>query len=183
MVTQNYLALRLVRLTPTNEWFNNKTDLSFVFLQSGKGKYVSTSVTRQVVGGDVLVLNGTSGGKLCISNGGDLAFCCFSVPLEHLFPLFEINEISLLPDIMENFNGTKLYPASTPLAQKCHQLIADAPPPFDLDHRSQLLRIVASILTMEFRSGYFQRGGGIRIEAHKIQVFEKLSAERSEERL
>src|SRR5882672_4323537 len=87
IVNQNCLALRLVRLKPTDEWLNERADLSFVFPQAGVGKYVSTAVTRQVAGGDVLVLNGVCGGKLCVASGDELAFWNFSVSLEHLFPL------------------------------------------------------------------------------------------------
>src|SRR4051812_29136511 len=101
MVNQHCLALRLVRLKPTDEWLNEGPDLSFVFPQAGAGKYMSAAVTRQVISGDILVLNRASEGKLCVSEGGELTFWCFSASFEHLFPLFETNEISLLRNVME----------------------------------------------------------------------------------
>jgi AraC-like DNA-binding protein len=177
MFTQNCLALRLVRLKPTDEWLNKGGELSFVFPQKGVGKYLSGTITHSLASGDVLVLKGTSGGKVSVANDGELAFWYFDASLEHLFPLFATNEISLLRNVTENFNRTRQYPASSALAKQCHRLLADAPPQFDLDHRSQLLRVVAAILAVEFKDLQNQRGGFVRMEAHMIQVFEKLSSD------
>jgi AraC-like DNA-binding protein len=175
MMAKN-LRLRLVRLKPTDEWFIKGDEIFFIFPKGGAGSYVSKVLTHSLLPGDVLVLNGASGGKLCFSNGDELVFWFFCARLEHLFPLFETNEISLLRNVTADFNGTKLYPASSTLARDCHRLLGEAPPQFDLDHRGQLLRVVAAILTAEFKTVHTQRGGYIRIEEHMIQVFEKLSA-------
>jgi AraC-like DNA-binding protein len=59
---------------------------------------------------------------------------------------------------------------------ECHRLLGEVPPQFSLDHRSQLLRVTAAILTVEFMNARGQRVGFIRPEEHMIQVFEKLSA-------
>ena len=96
---------------------------------------------------------------------------------EHLFSLFATNEIRLLQNVIDDFKAPRLYPASGVVAAKCHRLLAEVPPQFDLDHRSQLLRVVAAILTVEFKNAHDHRGGFIRIEEHMLQVFEKLSVD------
>jgi len=85
------------------------------------------------------------------------------------------NEISLLQSVTADFKNTRLYPASTPLAKQCHKLLEDVPPQSDLNHRGQVLRIVATILSEEFKAAPSRRAGFVRPEEHLIQVFEKLS--------
>ena len=176
MFTEDYLILRLVRLKPPEEWINNQGGLSFVLPTEGAGKCLCGPLNHRVASGDVLVLDGSVGGKLCAPDSGEMVFACFSVSFEHLFPLFAGNEISQLQRVTEDLKQTKLYPASSPLAVECHRLLREVPPQFSLDHRSQLLRVAAAILNVEFKNAHSQRGGFIRIEYHLIQVFEKLSA-------
>ena len=178
MLSQEHLTLRLVRLKPSEKWIHGANGLSFVFPKGGGGKYVSKAVTQRLVPGDVLVLNGTPEGEggLCADEGGEMVFWFFAVNFEHLFPLFASNEICLLQNVTEGFKGTKLYGASSPLAGECHRLLAEVPPQFNLDHRSQLLRVVAAILSVEFKTAQPYRVGFVRAEEHMIQVFEKLSA-------
>jgi AraC-like DNA-binding protein len=178
MLSQEHLTLRLVRLKPSEKWIHREKGLSFVFPKEGGGKYVSKAVTQRFVPGDVLVLNGTpeDEGGLCADEGGELVFWFFAANFEHLFPLFASNEICMLQNVTEGFKGTKLYGASSPLAGECHRLLAEVPPQFNLDHRSQLLRVVAAILSVEFKTAQPYRVGFVRAEVHMIQVFEKLSA-------
>src|ERR1017187_9117715 len=178
MLSQEHLTLRLVRLKPSEKWIHREKGLSFVFPKEGGGKYVSKAVTQRLVPGDVLVLNGTpeDEGGLCADEGGELVFWYFVAHFEHLFPLFASNEICLLQNVIEGFKRTKLYEASSPLAGECHRLLAQVPPQFNLDHRSRLLRVVADILSVEFKNAQPYRVGFVRAEEHMVQVFEKLSA-------
>jgi AraC-like DNA-binding protein len=95
---------------------------------------------------------------------------------EHLLPLFASSEICLLQGVTEDFKRARLYPASSPLAVECHRLLGEVPPQFNLDHRSQLLRVAAAILTVEFTNAHGRRTGFVRPEDHMVQVFEKLSS-------
>jgi len=178
MFSQEHLTLRLVRLKPSEKWIHRANGLSFVFPKGGGGKYVSKAVSQCLVPGDVLVLNRTQEGEggLCADERSEMVFWFFAANFEHLFPLFAGNEIRLLQNVIEGFKGTKLYGASSPLAGECHRLLAEVPPQFNLDHRSQLLRVVAAILDMEFKTAQPYRVGFVRAEEHMIQVFEKLSA-------
>jgi len=178
MLSHEHLTLRLVRLKLSEKWFHRANGLSFVFPKRGGGKFISKAVTRRLVPGDVLVLNETpeDEGELCADGGGELDFWFFAAHFEHLYPLFASNEICLLQNVIESFKGTRLYEASSPLAGECHRLLAEVPLQFNLDHRSRLLRVVADILSVEFKNAQPCRAGFVRAEDHMTQVFEKLSA-------
>jgi AraC-like DNA-binding protein len=176
MLNQDYLTVRLVRLKPSEEWSNERGRLSFIFPKGGHGRYVSGPVAHRLSPGDVLVVNAASEDKIGIPGTGELVFWCFSVCFENLFPLFASNEICLLQSITDGLKKAKLYPASTPLAAECHRLLADIPPHAELGHRGQLLRIVAALLSMEFKNARRQRVGFVRVEEHMSQVFENLPA-------
>jgi AraC-like DNA-binding protein len=176
MLTQDYLALRLVRLKTPQEWSHTQNGLSFVFPKGGSGRHDSGQESQRLAPGDVLVVDGAAGGKLCAPNRGELVFANFSVCLENLLPLFAGNEIPLLQGVTDDFKRPKLYPAASPLAVECHRLLGEIPPQFTLDHRGQLLRVAASILTLELKNAHCRRVGFVRVEDHMIQVFEKLSS-------
>jgi AraC-like DNA-binding protein len=176
MLVEDYLTLRLARLKPTEEWTSKPDGLTFVFPKGGAGKCVCGPFNRPLAPGDVLVLDGTAGGKLCAPERAELVFACFSVCFDNLLPLFASKEISLLQAVTAGFKPARLYPAASPLAVACHKLLGEVPPQFNLDHRSQLLRVAAAILNVEFNNAHSQRAGFIRPEDHMIQVFEKLSS-------
>jgi len=176
MRSEEYLTLRLVRLKSREQWTCPGQGLSFIFPQGGEGQYLSPSGSYSVTGGDVLVLNAASGGSLSVPAGNGIVFWSFSLCFEHLFPLFFSEEISLLQQVSDGLKGARYYPASAPLAAECHRLLGAVPAQFNLDHRSHLLRVVAAILSVEFKSARGQRVGFIQIEDHMTQVFEKLSS-------
>lgn len=177
MLAQDYLTLRLVRLKGAEEWSHKREGLSILFPKSGTGTCHCHSPAQRIGAGDVLVMNGVSNFRLSVNPGADLVFWCFSVRLDHLYPLFASLEISLLESIAETFGSPKLFPASLPLAKQCHQLVEDTPPQFNLDHRSQLLRVASVILTEEFKAAHERRTGAMGVEAHLVQIFEQLTAE------
>jgi AraC-like DNA-binding protein len=149
--------------------------MCFIFPTVGTGNCTAASATHRLVPGDVLVLDTGVGGVLTAATGQEIAFRCFSSCFEHLFPLFANQEISLLQNVVDAFKGPKFFPASSAPALQCQKLLAELPPQFNLDHRSQLLRVASAILTVEFKNAQSQRVGFIRAEEHMLQVFEKLS--------
>jgi AraC-like DNA-binding protein len=177
MHAQDYLTLRLVRLKSSEEWPLNREGLSFVFLKGGSGMYVSGPDAQPLAPGDVIVMHGGAGGKLCVGKGQEMVFWAFLLRLEHLFPLFDGSELSLLQSVINGFKSSKLFPASTALARQCHRLIEEVPPQFNLDHRSQLLRAAAAILTEEFKTAKTQRTGSASVEQRMVEVFEHLSVD------
>jgi AraC-like DNA-binding protein len=174
---QDHLSLRLVRLTSPEEWVHPREGLAFVFPKGGTGKCGSGNSAQDLGPGDVLLLNEGSGRKVSVANGAELVFWCFSLCLEHLFPLFADKEIAMLHGVADDLKGPRLYPASSPLATECHRLVAGAPPKFNLAHRGHLLQVAATILSDEFNKAHGQRIGFVRVEEHMIQVFEKLPAD------
>jgi AraC-like DNA-binding protein len=177
MLAQDYLTLRLVRLKGTEEWSHKREGLSILFPKSGTGTYCSQSPAQRIGAGDVVMMNGASNFRLSASGGVDLVFWCFSVRLDHLYPLFASLEISLLESVADTFAAPKLLPATMPLAKQCHRLVEDTPPQFNLDHRSQLLRVASVILTEEFKVAHERRVGAMGVEGHLVQIFEQLTAE------
>ena len=174
MLTDDYLTLRLVRLKRSESWPNQGQGFSFVLAKGGNGQYVSDSAAHSLLPGDVLVLNSMNGGKIAVANG-EMVFWCFSVCFEHLFPLFSVDEVCLLQNTTENLKGSKLYPASSSLAQECQRLVASAPSQGTVDHRSQVLRVAAAVLSAEFKNARSKRNGFVRMEDHMMQVFKELS--------
>jgi len=177
MFDQEYFALRLTRLKSSEEWSAQKEGLCFLFPKGGVGQFVDGSAAQQLAPGDVLVREGGPAGRLCVAKGAELVFWSFFLRLEHLLPLFDGNEISLLQGITNTFKGAKLFPASAPVAVKCHRLIEEVPPQFDLEHRSHLLRIAGTILNEEFKTAHQQRVGLGQVEERILRVFEQLSVD------
>jgi AraC-like DNA-binding protein len=174
---QDHLSLRLARLKSSEELDLKGEALNFVFAKNGTGKFTSVKATHRLSPKDILVFDGTTGGKVgVLDNHGDFHFWTFSVCFENLLPLFASNEISLLHNLTESLKAAKLYPASNPLAAECQRLLDLVPAQFNLDHRGQLIRIAASILAAEFQAVQSQRGDLTGVEDHMTQVFEKLSA-------
>jgi AraC-like DNA-binding protein len=175
--TQEHLALRLMRLKSPEELEQKGEGLFFLFSKGGAGKYVSKTATHSLLPGDVLAFEGTTGSKLVVDDKkGEFLFWAFSVCFENLLPLFAVHEISLLHNITEGFKAAKIYPARSPLAMECQRLLMVVPPQFNLDHRGQLIRIAATILSAQFQEGQSLRSGGLRPEDHMVETFEKLSA-------
>ena len=176
MTPQNHLALQLQRLKAGEELAIHPEGLTLVFAKGGSGKCTTRSETHRLAPGDILIVNGSAGGKIGAQDKGEFLFWNFSACFENLLPLFGAEEISLLHNITEGFKSATIYPASHPVAVECHRLLALVPPQFNLDHRGQLIRIAATILSVEFKAVQSQRNGYVRAEEHLIQVFERLSA-------
>lgn len=174
---QDFLTLRLARIRSVEVFQRSGEELYFLFPKGGVAKFTSRLAGHRLSPGDVLVFNNIGGFKLEVFDGkGEFLFWSFSACFEHLLPLFASEEISSLHNLTEGLKTTKLYPASGALAGECHRLLNAVPSQCNLDHRGQLVRIAASILSVEFKDCQHQRSGFARPEEHILQVFEKLSA-------
>jgi AraC-like DNA-binding protein len=172
-----HLALSLACLKSHEESEQEGEGLIFLFSKGGVRKYISKLAVHRLLPGDILVFNRTAGSKLTVyDNKGEFLFWIFSVCFENLLPLFAGNEIGLLHNVIEGFKAAKIYPARSPLAVECRRLLGMVPSEFNLDHRGQLIRIAASILSLEFKEAQTRQGGYVRAEDHLTQVLEKLSA-------
>lgn len=177
MVDLDCLNLGSLRLKSPEEWNSAGNELWFVFPQGGAGKYVVDSEVRQLLPGSVLVLNATSGGKLCATNGGEITFAFFSARFEHLIPLCDAQKMCLLQSVTDGFAVPRLHPPGSDLARECHHLLAEVPANLGLEHRVQLLKVIAVLLAAELKNVQAQRIGFVGATEHVVQVLEKLSAD------
>jgi len=175
MPMRGHLTLWRVHLRPPEEWNHDTEGLCFVFPETGFGHYASRQAVHRAGPGDVLVLNPEGGGKLCAPVADGLIFHCFSVSADHLYPLLAANELCLLKGVTQAFERPKLYPASDSAARKCRELLSEVPSQDSLCHRAQLLRIVAALLSVEFKAAHPQPNGCIRAEERLLQVLASLS--------
>ena len=106
-----------------------------------------------------------------------MVFDYFSVNLEHLFPLFAASEIGWLRNVSNIFKEARWYPASGASAGKCRQLLKEIPPQFNLDYRSQLLRVVAAILSVELKTMQSARNDSVQRDENTAGVFGGLSTD------
>ncbi len=146
MFDQDYLTQRLVHLRPAEAWISRGQGFGFLFPEQGTGRYAGDHAIRDLWPGDVLVFAMSSRAKLSALDGGGLSFHYFSVCLEHLGALLAAREISLFQGVIDSLKAARLYPASGTLARECHKFLEGTPPQATLEHRSQLLRIVAAVL-------------------------------------
>ena len=176
MLVEQHFSLRLTRLNAPEEWSFQREGMVFLIFKTGPARYVAGHVSLHTKAGDVLILSEGNRGKLFVP-GSEVVFWNFSLCLEHLFPLFVGSEISLLQDVISGLKDAKLLEAGTTLAAQVNRLIEEVTPEMNLDHRGQLLRIAAAILTEEFKTAHRQRAGFVRTEDRIVQVFEKLSTD------
>ncbi len=172
---KQYLTLRLVRLQRPNDWKDTAEGLSFILLKGGSGVYQSRSQRVHVNAGDVIV--SSPGPSANLVPGGEMIFWQFTVCFEHLLPLFSAEEICLLQGIVDDLTHCKHYAASSAVAQECHRLVESAPPEGNVDHRSQLVRVAAAVITEELSSARSQRNVVFGADERVIKVFEALSVD------
>jgi AraC-like DNA-binding protein len=177
MLAQNVLTLKLVRLNADDSWSFKQDGLCVVLAKAGAGHYAVGSVIQPFAPGDVLVVKGPTSMRLHTAARAEIIFSCFALRLEHLYPLFAGAEISLLESLDDSLHQPRHFSAALPLAKQCHRLIEEVTPQANLDHRSQLLRVISVILTEEFKSVHERRAGTLGVEEHLLQIFERLSAD------
>jgi len=175
MCADGELALRSIQLKTSEQWHHKQGGLSFIFAHRGIGDYSCRSVVQPLAPGDLLVRNDARMGRLSPRKGGEFLFSVFSISFEQLLPLFEGAELSLLPKLAERFKTIRFYECRSSLAAECHRLIAELPQPLTLAHRSQLVRVAASILTDELKTAKSGNMGSIPIADQIREVFDHLS--------
>jgi len=177
MLAPDFLKLKLVRLGADDVWSCPQDGLCFLLARAGSGRCSVGPAAHSFAPGDLLILPGTAEIRFQAATTSEVIFSFFSLRLEHLYPLFAGSEISLLDAVADSLHEPRHFPAAGPLAKQCHRLVEEVPAQSNLDHRSQLLRVVAVVLTEEFRAGHERRAGSLGIEEHLLQIFEQLSAD------
>ncbi len=130
---------------------------------------------QRLAPGDIFGFGGLAPAKVRAVPEVEASFFWFSALAEHLFPLFTSDELHLLRSVMAFYEGGRYYPATRRLARKCHKLIRNVPPEFNLPHRVHLLHVVGTILSPELRNRRLAPAAA-RTEAEAAtQALEKLS--------
>jgi AraC-like DNA-binding protein len=174
MLLSSYLSLHVARLAPSEKWACDGEELFLVFPKEGIWQLSTSTSTTRVVAGDAIIMSGRSGAKLCSVGKTDLEFAWFAVSLDHLFPLFATGEICLIQNVPTGLRIPKVYSAADPIAVQCHRLLAEISPKCDINHRSQLLRAAALLISAEIKSKQRQQFASESAEDHMMRVFEQL---------
>ena len=173
----DYLSLSKVCLKSNQKWTKSGEGLAFVFPRNGVGNLISRGTTRLLAPGDVLVMNAPVSSTLAAPTDHELEFRCFHLQAEHLFLLFDSHELCLLGNLLKKLGPGKWYPGSDAIARECHRLLEEVPSGVDLDHRVQLLKVAARVLSIEFRQAKRPRPGVGPVDGHLAQVLAELSAD------
>lgn len=175
MAGQSHLLLQTIRLRPASQWAYEGDGVAFVLPRSGSGQHLVGAVLHHFASGDLLVLSGPGSGKLSPETSGDLEFAWFSLSMEHLFPLFDSSEISVLQAVVDGLKGVRFCPATDPTARETHRLLAHLPPQINLEYRSHLLRVASVVLSVEFKEVRRRRNQIVPIDDRVIRAFDQLS--------
>jgi AraC-like DNA-binding protein len=177
-----HLEMAVVRLGPNQQWESAEDGLTFVFHRSGEAIWHWSALTHRLTVGDVLVLNGR-GGKVRPAVGGEIVFGSFSLRMEHMYPLLDPKEVSLLRSVIAAFREPKFFPASGPVAAECNRLhrafSGSTGSATSLAHRSQLLCLAATILSVELANSRGRIGADALtgVQDRVIEVLAGLSAD------
>lgn len=169
------LTLRALQVESGREWTIPSGGLLFLLPQDGEGVCVYGASSVPVTPGDVVVLGNIVGATLSVSAGKPFHAGWFSVSLELLYPLFGSSEIIHLHSFAEHFQGLVRYRCGTYEAEECHRALGDVPPQVNLDHRSRLLRVVATALSPQLDHILKQPNGLVTQNVHFSKVVAALS--------
>lgn len=174
MPAVNALSLQMVRLRAAEEWTKEGKEFYLLLPKGGSGKFMSGSLVRPLMPGDVLVVTPSLEGRVSVFNESEFLFSYFYLHFENLHPLLSCTEIAAFQSVMDRMNGIRLYPATSGLAMECHRCLLTTPVHFDLNHRCHLLRLAAIVLAVEFGKKT-EQAGPLRVEDRMVQVFAGLS--------
>lgn len=173
-----YLILKTVQLNPNETWNNvEKNGLLFLFLTCGGCQFAAGALTQRIRPGDVFIVGPGSGGTLTALDGKQVRFSFFTTSVDRLYPLLSSQEISVLEYVVSEMKRPKWFGATYPVAIECQKLIAEATPEPTLNHRGQLLRIAAALLSSEFKAASNKRLGNAAPDDNLMQIFERLSVD------
>lgn len=175
MPAEHYLAVREVHLDGGGAWRPPNDGLFFLFLSQGTGCHSEGKLTRHLRDGEVLVLNQKANQNRLIAKSPGVAFQWFSLQVEQLHPFFDLTELGLLEDIVDQLSSLRPLRASLTQTQAYHRLVAKLPLEPSLEQRVQVLGIAAKILSNEFRKDRNRRPGLLEREEQFEKVFRTMS--------
>lgn len=176
ILCEEHAVLRFVCLQSSEERaVTHGEGLLFIFPIVGAGQWWTGAWTQGLLPGEVLIVNPATRGKLRASPAQQLVFSCFFLGTEQLAMLCAPHQLYLLQGIVDRFRQPRSYPAARSLARTCHELLQSVPPVDTLEHRSHLLRVVALLLSDEFREPPPVYSGLLGSDEHFLQVLARSS--------
>lgn len=175
MVDNDNLNLRTIRLKAAEQWKSHGVGFLFVLANAGVGNYVSGPFTRHLLPGDVLVVKISDNYSIHVPAGVEFDFSFFSISLEPLYTLFSSQESCHLQHFADTLKTARYYSAAENVAKEAQRLLMGIPPQFNFQHRTQLLRVAASVISFELEQAQFRHKAGMRIDNQVGQLFEKLT--------
>jgi AraC-like DNA-binding protein len=169
------LTLQAIQVESGEAWAVPAGGLCFLLPKNGEGICACGDDKVPIVQGDVVIVGNVSGATLSVSKGKSFQLGWFSLSLEHLYPLFGSSEIIHLHHFSEGFQGLMRYHGGTVEARECHKALIEVPSEFNLDHRSRLLRVVATALSAPLDRVQQQQKGSLVQDTHFSKVVEGLS--------
>lgn len=169
------LTLQAIQVESGEAWAVPAGGLCFLLPKNGEGICACGDDKVPVVQGDVVIVGNVSGATLSVSKGKSFQLGWFSLSLEHLYPLFGSSEIIYLHHFSEGFQGLMRYHGGTVEARECHKALIEVPSEFNLDHRSRLLRVVATALSAPLDRVQQQQKASLVQDTHFAKVVEGLS--------
>ena len=176
----NWLTLSTIHLQPEERWSREGEGFVFVFLTAGTARYLISGTIRSLLPGDVLVANARRGTVVWPADGTACTLLTFGARREQLVPLFGGADVSLLQPFMDAFCQPKVYAPAGNVARTSQDILSQLAPPYNLQHRAQLLRIASVVLNEEVNSVRQRRVGFFSPEEHLEQIFQSLTADEIE---
>lgn len=143
------LVLKRHHLEAGESWSFRRDALWFSHGFLGKGRCTAGADMESVEAGEWMVVHAGQGIRVMAGSADGFSFGWFSVQVEQLFPLFANAELFLLQNVSAGFVGPRLFGSGSALGAEMEALLLGLPEVPNLDHRSRLLRVVATVLTPE----------------------------------
>lgn len=172
------LVLQRLRLGAGEAWFYRRDALWIGWVAGGEGRCQGESGAERFRQGEVVVTHGGEGIRVWAEAGTPLELGWFTVQIEQLFPLFASAELVLLQYVAGGFGVPRRHPADSVLGRTMGMEVLGIPETPNLEHRSRLLRVVATMLTPEIET---VRASGMtrpdRAEGHFRKILSAISEE------
>ncbi len=123
----------------------------------------------------MVVLGGSSTTPMSVETGRGLRAGWFTVRAEQLYPLLGTSEIALLHRVVQNFQSPRRCLVGDDSRREWERLLEDLPAPWNIRHRSFLLRILAEVLAPEFERLRTEEHALVQNDCHFSKAFEELT--------
>lgn len=177
MSARNNLALQEQWVAHDTSWPFEQSGFVFLFIINGKGRFISKQQHHVLSAGDLIVTRDLEGARLLALSRDGLLLKYFRTWLEYLLPLFDSMDMCRTESLRIGLPLVTFLPASAPLAKECQRIVGQVAPTPSLEHRCQLLNVVAKMFATHLQSNPIQHVGQDKVQAHLLGILENMGAE------